>query len=45
MNFTYFFFQETNLPIASSELISDDKRDIEMDSPRRKFQKVAVTWP
>lgn len=39
------FFQETSSSIASSELISDDKMDIERDSRKRKFEKVAVTWP
>ncbi|XP_074627308.1 uncharacterized protein LOC141885303 [Acropora palmata] len=37
--------QETSSSIASSELISDDKMDIERDSRKRKFEKVAVTWP
>lgn len=43
--FLFCFFQETSSSIASSELISDDKMDIERDSRKRKFEKVAVTWP
>ena len=39
-----FLLQEINTSTTTSDLVSGDKDD-EVDNPKKKFEKVAVTWP
>ena len=36
--------QEINTSTTTSDLVSDDKDD-EVNNSKKKFEKVAVTWP